>query len=150
MIMHCSRDWSCTDHVTDHASITWLIMHWSRNWSCTYLKWASCKQHMDYFFKYHFKILFDWIIKLFTFYLIIDMCIQIYHCLFFLFVSSGSSFPALFKSYLTNFYLFIHFWSCQVPCRILVPNQGLNLAPTLKVPCPNHWAAGEFPYLTNF
>ena len=68
----------------------------------------------------------------------------------FWFVSSGSSFPALFKSYLTNFYLFIHFWSCQVPCRILVPNQGLNLAPTLKVPCPNHWAAGEFPYLTNF
>ena len=36
MIMHCSRDWSCTDHVTDHAPITWLIMHWSRNWSGTY------------------------------------------------------------------------------------------------------------------
>ena len=34
--MHCSRDWSCTDHVTDHAPITWLIMHWSRNWSGTY------------------------------------------------------------------------------------------------------------------
>ena len=27
--MHWSRDWSCTDHVTDHAQITWLIMHWS-------------------------------------------------------------------------------------------------------------------------
>ena len=25
--MHCSRDSSCTDHVTDHAPITWLIMH---------------------------------------------------------------------------------------------------------------------------
>ena len=34
--MHCSRDWSCTDHVTDHAPITWLIMHRSRTWSCTY------------------------------------------------------------------------------------------------------------------
>src|SRR5574342_791220 len=22
--MHRSRDWSCTDHVTDHALITWL------------------------------------------------------------------------------------------------------------------------------
>ena len=63
--MHCSHDWSCTDHVTDHALITWLSctdhvaehalftwlithlsrdiscndhvarMHWSRGWSCT-------------------------------------------------------------------------------------------------------------------
>ena len=48
--MHWSRGWSCTDHVTDHALITWLIMHWSRGyhalitwlvihgscaWSCT-------------------------------------------------------------------------------------------------------------------
>ena len=23
LIMHLSRDWSCTDHVTDHALITW-------------------------------------------------------------------------------------------------------------------------------
>ena len=33
--MHWSRDWSCTDHVTDHAQITWLIMQWSRDWSCS-------------------------------------------------------------------------------------------------------------------
>ena len=25
----------CTDHVADHTRITWLIMHWSRDWSCT-------------------------------------------------------------------------------------------------------------------
>ena len=30
-----SRDWSCTDHVNDHALFTWLIMYWSRDWSCT-------------------------------------------------------------------------------------------------------------------
>ena len=49
-IMHWSRGWSYTDHVTDHAQITWLsctdylivhaintwmIMHLSRGWSCT-------------------------------------------------------------------------------------------------------------------
>ena len=30
--MHWSRDWSCTDHVTDHALIMWMIMHWSRGY----------------------------------------------------------------------------------------------------------------------
>ena len=35
LIMHWSRDWSCTDHIIDPALITWLIMHWSRDGSCT-------------------------------------------------------------------------------------------------------------------
>ena len=33
--MHWSRNWSCTNHVPDHALIAWLIIHWSRDWSCT-------------------------------------------------------------------------------------------------------------------
>ena len=35
LIMHWSRNWSCTFHLADHALITWLIIHWSRDWSCT-------------------------------------------------------------------------------------------------------------------
>ena len=33
--MHWSRGWSCTDHLEDHALITWLITHSSCAWSCT-------------------------------------------------------------------------------------------------------------------
>ena len=29
--MHWSCGWSCTDHLTDHTFITWLITHWSRH-----------------------------------------------------------------------------------------------------------------------
>ena len=29
------RDLYCTDHVADHALITWLIMHWYQSWSYT-------------------------------------------------------------------------------------------------------------------
>ena len=29
LIIHWSRDWSCTDPMTVHTLITWLIMHWS-------------------------------------------------------------------------------------------------------------------------
>ena len=68
LIIHSSRDWSCTDHdaimhwlhdstctdlVTDHTLITWLIMHWSRDWSCTdhvtdlaLITWLSCTSHV--------------------------------------------------------------------------------------------------------
>ena len=50
LIMHWSRNWSCTDHGAGHALMTWLIMQWSRSyrvpvtwliihlsadWSCT-------------------------------------------------------------------------------------------------------------------
>ena len=35
LTMHWSRGWSYTVHVSDHALITWLIIHCSRNWSCT-------------------------------------------------------------------------------------------------------------------
>ena len=52
MIMHCSRDWSCTDHVTNHALIIWLscthyvaIVHWSRGWSYWSRDW-SCTDHV--------------------------------------------------------------------------------------------------------
>ena len=34
------RDWSCTDHVADHALLTWLIMHWSSDWSCADHVWC--------------------------------------------------------------------------------------------------------------
>ena len=44
-IMHWSPGWSCTDHVTDHALITWL--------SCTdnlaghtLITWLSCTDHL--------------------------------------------------------------------------------------------------------
>ena len=30
-----SHGWSCTDHVADHALITWLIIHSSHVWPCT-------------------------------------------------------------------------------------------------------------------
>ena len=66
IIMHCSRDWSCTDHVNnhevitwlsctdhvdimhwsvaDHTRITWLIMHWSRGYHAL-ITWLSCTDH---------------------------------------------------------------------------------------------------------
>ena len=51
--MHWSRGWSCTDHVTDHALITWLIMHWSRGyhalmtWLIMHLSYDwSCPDHV--------------------------------------------------------------------------------------------------------
>ena len=53
LIMHRSRKWSCTVHVTDHVLITWLIMHRSRGWSCTdhvtdhaLITWLSCTDHV--------------------------------------------------------------------------------------------------------
>ena len=45
--MHWSRDWSCTDHVTDHAQITWLIMHWSRVYH-TLLTWLIMQWSRSY------------------------------------------------------------------------------------------------------
>ena len=33
--IYWSRDWSCTDHVNDHALFPRLIMYWSRDWSRT-------------------------------------------------------------------------------------------------------------------
>ena len=58
--MHWSRDWPCTDHVTDHAVIswlscteslavhtliTWLIMHWSSGYHAL-ITWLSCTDHV--------------------------------------------------------------------------------------------------------
>ena len=67
-IMHWSRGWSGTDHVTNHAVITslscndleiahaliiWMITHWSRDRSCTehvtdhaLITWLSCTNHV--------------------------------------------------------------------------------------------------------
>ena len=42
-------------------------------------------------------------------------------------------------------YIIYFFFLCQVACRILDPNQGLNLGPAVRVPSPNHWTAREFP-----
>ena len=53
--MHWSRDWSCTDHVTDHAQITWLIMHWSRGYH-SLLRWLI----MQWSRSYH--VLVTWLI----------------------------------------------------------------------------------------
>ena len=42
--------------------------------------------------------------------------------------------------------LFFIFWLYHTVCRILVPNQGLNLGPSLmSAPSPNHWTPREFP-----
>jgi len=41
-------------------------------------------------------------------------------------------------------------WPRRKGCGILLPNQGLNWAMTVKVSSPNHWAAREFPKQPSF
>ena len=60
LIIHWSRDCTCTEHVADHALFSWLIMHWSSgyhplitwliiHWSCDW----SCRVFTTYSFIYH-------------------------------------------------------------------------------------------------
>ena len=38
------------------------------------------------------------------------------------------------------------FWLYYTVCRILVPDQRLNIGPSLiRAPSPNHWTTREFP-----
>ena len=46
--------------------------------------------------------------------------------------------------YLSHFFFF--FWPRHAACRILVPQQGIDLRPrALEAWCPNHWTARKFP-----
>ena len=50
--MHWLRGWSYTDHVTNHALITWLIMHCSRCYH-SLITWLSCHWSRDWSYTDH-------------------------------------------------------------------------------------------------
>ena len=46
---------------------------------------------------------------------------------------------------------FLFFWPRLGPCRILVPQPGIEPgAPAAKAPSPNHWTIREVPYIVFF
>ena len=66
-------------------------------------------------------------------------------------MGSWGKWPQYFVDpFIDPFFNFLFWLHCSA-CGILVPRPGIeSVAPAVKLPSPNHWTTGEFPFIDLF